>query len=233
MRVTGNTSNWEFKVWQAGIYGETPSLHRPHGPAGWRSRGPALHPHGRLRGRPGPRWGRPGPGRAPRRVHRRHGGHARALHGLARRPRPAGPSRRWLFFAPRRSPPSSGADVPGRSRSPTRAGGSSPSGRLASTTWSVTCTATPSRSSTRCGPRRSLRRRGLEDRQPRPPPRRAHDPARLGLPGRGAGELGPDVVPRAQPGPPAGEQGGDDRRYRGASRRRASTRPSGGTASSG
>jgi hypothetical protein len=26
MRVTGNTSNWEFKVWRAGIYGETPSV---------------------------------------------------------------------------------------------------------------------------------------------------------------------------------------------------------------
>ena len=26
MRVTGNTSNWEFKVWQAGIYAETPAV---------------------------------------------------------------------------------------------------------------------------------------------------------------------------------------------------------------
>ncbi|HRD63754.1 MAG TPA: hypothetical protein PLZ93_14605 [Nocardioides sp.] len=26
MRVTGNTSNWEFKVWQAGLYGRTPNL---------------------------------------------------------------------------------------------------------------------------------------------------------------------------------------------------------------
>ena len=26
MRVTGNTSNWEFKVWQAGIYADTPSV---------------------------------------------------------------------------------------------------------------------------------------------------------------------------------------------------------------
>ena len=26
MRVTGNTSNWEFKVWKAGIYGETPPV---------------------------------------------------------------------------------------------------------------------------------------------------------------------------------------------------------------
>ena len=32
-----------------------------------------------------------GPGAAPRRLHRRHGGDARALPGLARRPRPAGP----------------------------------------------------------------------------------------------------------------------------------------------
>jgi hypothetical protein len=26
MRVTGNTSNWEFKVWQAGLYAETPPV---------------------------------------------------------------------------------------------------------------------------------------------------------------------------------------------------------------
>jgi hypothetical protein len=26
MRVTGNTSNWEFKVWQAGLYGRTPPV---------------------------------------------------------------------------------------------------------------------------------------------------------------------------------------------------------------
>lgn len=26
MRVTGNTSNWEFKVWRAGIYAQTPSV---------------------------------------------------------------------------------------------------------------------------------------------------------------------------------------------------------------
>ena len=26
MRVTGNTSNWEFKVWQAGLYGQTPPV---------------------------------------------------------------------------------------------------------------------------------------------------------------------------------------------------------------
>ena len=26
MRVTGNTSNWEFKVWQAGIYAQTPPV---------------------------------------------------------------------------------------------------------------------------------------------------------------------------------------------------------------
>jgi hypothetical protein len=26
MRVTGNTSNWEFKVWQAGLYADTPSV---------------------------------------------------------------------------------------------------------------------------------------------------------------------------------------------------------------
>ncbi len=26
MRVTGNTSNWEFKTWQAGVYAETPPV---------------------------------------------------------------------------------------------------------------------------------------------------------------------------------------------------------------
>ena len=26
MRVTGNTSNWEFKVWQAGLYAQTPAV---------------------------------------------------------------------------------------------------------------------------------------------------------------------------------------------------------------
>jgi hypothetical protein len=35
MRVTGNTSNWEFKVWQAGLYGRTPLVidHTVHGMA--------------------------------------------------------------------------------------------------------------------------------------------------------------------------------------------------------
>src|SRR5262245_7950577 len=26
MRVTGNTTNWEFRVWQAGIYGDVPAV---------------------------------------------------------------------------------------------------------------------------------------------------------------------------------------------------------------
>ena len=26
MRVTGNTSNWEFKVWRSGIYAQTPPV---------------------------------------------------------------------------------------------------------------------------------------------------------------------------------------------------------------
>ena len=37
MRVTGNTSNWEFKVWQAGLYGQTPPSSTTRS-GGWRSR---------------------------------------------------------------------------------------------------------------------------------------------------------------------------------------------------
>ena len=100
---------------------------------------------------------RRGPGAAPRRLHRRHGGDARALPGLARRPRPAGPVPSLALLRARddRARARGAPTCRARSRSPTRAGGCSPSGRLASTTWSRTCTATPTRSATRCAPRRS------------------------------------------------------------------------------
>ena len=94
MRVTGNTSNWEFKVWQAGLYAADPSRHRPHGPRD----GPRGTGHARLSILMSdcgddlvPPGDDPVPARTPRRLHRRHGGDARALHGLARRPRSAGP----------------------------------------------------------------------------------------------------------------------------------------------
>ena len=38
MRVTGNTSNWEYQVWWAGIYQQLPDVHRPHHPSAWPSR---------------------------------------------------------------------------------------------------------------------------------------------------------------------------------------------------
>ena len=50
--------------------------------------------------------------------------------------------------------------------------------------------------------------RRLEDGQPRQPSRRPHGPARLGLPGRRAGVPRAGLVPGAQPGPPAGDEGG-------------------------
>ena len=53
MRVTGNTDNWEFKVWKAGIYVEDAVRHRPHDPGDGPRRRPALHPDDRLRRRPG------------------------------------------------------------------------------------------------------------------------------------------------------------------------------------
>ena len=113
---------------------------------------------------------------------------------------------------PRRSRPSSRSPTcPARSRSPTRAGGCCPSGRLGSTTWSVRPPRPRLAQRRAAGHAAHLRRRGLEARQRRPSPRRPHRPARLGLPGRGAAVLGPDLVPRAQPGPAAGEQGGDHR----------------------
>ena len=157
MRVTGNTSNWEFKVWQAGIYAETPPVidHTIRGMALEGDRlsilmadcGDDLVPPGDDRG----------PGAAPRRLHRRHGGDARALPGLARRPRAAGPvpslallrarDDRARARGGRRAGPDRGRP-PGLGAAP-RAGASPPRAGP----WR--CTATPSRSATRCGPRRS------------------------------------------------------------------------------
>ena len=65
------------------------------------------------------------------------------------------------------------------------------------------------------------------------PSRWPHDPARLGLPRRGAGLLGPVLVPRAQPRAPARDQGSRDRPVpRPLSRRTASRRAAGSSVSS-
>ena len=58
----------------------------------------------------------------------------------------------------------------------------------------------------------------LEDGQPRDASRRAHDPARLGVPGCRARVLGPRLVPGAQLPAPADEQGRHDRRVPGCAR---------------
>ena len=157
MRVTGNTSNWEFKVWQAGIYAETPPVidHTIRGMALEGGRlsilmtdcGDDLVPPG----------DDPVPARAPRRLHRRHGGDARALPGLARRPRPAGPVPSLAVLRARDDRP--------RARGGRRAGpdrgrppglGAAPRARASPPRAGPRrCTATPTRSATRCAPRRS------------------------------------------------------------------------------
>ena len=106
---------------------------------------------------------------------------------------------------PRRSRPSSRwPTCRSRSRSRTRAGRCCPSGRPASTSWSGPCTATPTRSSTRCGPRPLTFVAGdwkLGNVGRRPDGRTIL--LDWAYPGEAAAVLGPDLVPRAQPGPAA------------------------------
>ena len=56
-----------------------------------------------------------------------------------------------------------------------------------------------------------VRRRRLEDRQPRPHPDGTHVLLDWAYPGEAPGLLGPALVSRAEPEPDAGVQGGDDR----------------------
>ena len=136
MRVTGNTSNWEFKVWQAGLYAETPPV-IDHTVRGMALEGDRLSI---LMTDCGDDLVPPGDDPVPAEHHADFIDAMAAMHahflwsgsddasacrtcpvaGSSSRPRRSRPSSRW---------PTCRA----RSRSPTRAGGCSPSGRLAST----------------------------------------------------------------------------------------------------
>ena len=217
MRVTGNTSNWEFRVWQAGIYAACPPVidHTIVGMA-LEGTGPTAV-LSILMIDCGTDLVPPGDAPVPLGHHRDFLDHMARLHArlprLAGRPRTAG----------------SGAAVPvlragehrDRAAGLRRAAADRGRGpRLAAAAGTSAAAARPRP----LGPSRSrgagdrpaddaadLRARRLEVRQPRPPPRRPHRPARLGLPRRGGAVLGPHLVPRAQCRPAAGVQGAGDR----------------------
>ncbi len=239
MRVTGNDSNWEYKVWRAGLYAETPTV-IDHTVVGMALEGTG--PSARLSilmSDCGADLVPPGDDVVPAPHHADWIDHMAQMHahflgwhddlGLQDL------SRRWMFFAPETiAPELEAADVPGPiavahqgwgllpERAPrlhdlVRGVHRDPAG------LSVALRATPA----------DLRRRRLEVRQRRPPTGRPDHPDRLGLPGRGSAVLGPGLVPRAQPGPTPGEQGGDDRPLPRAARgARGRHHRRGGTASS-
>ena len=99
---------------------------------------------------------------------------------------------RWPPMCPRRSPP------------PTRAGAPCPAGRRVLSGLARLVHDRPEARHRAAGRDAAhVPARRLEDGQPRHPPRRAHHPARLGLPRLRPGLLGPVLVPGPQPGPAA------------------------------
>ena len=165
MRVTGNTSNWEFKVWQAGLYAETPPV-IDHTVLGMALEGTGRRSAAILMTDCGDDLVPPGDDPVPAQHHADFIDAMAAMHahflgwhddlGLQDL------SRRWLFFAPETiAPELEAADVPGPIAVAHQGWGLLPE-RAPRLHDLVTrrCTATPTRSATRCGPRRSPSWRG-------------------------------------------------------------------------
>ena len=241
MRVTGNTTHWEWQVWQAGLYDDVPA-EIDHAMVAM-----ALDRTG-----PAPRLAMlmtdcaddlvppgdavlPADQHAP--LHRAPGRHARREARLDRHHRPpAAGAAVPVLRARRPSPPSSTSPTcRGRSGSPTRAGRCCRSRAPDLDALVRGGARRPARARRRAaGDPADVRGRRLEAGQPRLPARRPHDRARLGLPRRGAAVLGARVVPRPQPQPSPRDQGGDHRALPASRSSDAGSRPgTGGTASSG
>ena len=239
MRCTGNTTNWEYRVWQAGLYHRVPAV-IDHAVVAMALEGDG--PTARLAILMTDRSDDlvpPGDDVLPVAQHDRFIEHLAAFHasyfgwrdtiGLQRL------DPRLLWFAPATIaselrvpivPDAIAAADEGWRRLPDR------SPRLDDLVRARARRPGPLAAALASTPA-DVRRRRLEARQPRLACRWPHDRSRLGLSRGGAAVLGAGLVPRPQPGAHAAIQGGHDRRLPPRrSSATASTRQRGGTVSS-